>query len=793
MQNAGDAALAAAVDSRDRTIVYKLEVDWNQNGLYSHALSNLTGVVEQLQVTRDINASLPAETTLLEGFYSAQATVQLGGKRPGDTVNIAQALSWWRTTSPLYGKPKTGYPVRAFIGHQLADGSSVMPQQFQGVISDLKIDHLGTVSLVCADVSTLVQARIDLPTYALTPAASGNFNLGQSVRVNSQWVLDYVLRQNGFYMSPPAHARTFYSATLHGSVVPERGHGAYSWTGAGSLRDEDPVYVPGRPGWGLAYGGSPLWWNASYALADFTGWTGSLNQTLAIQCQVDLTNATNVAVLAGQRGALVAHSTGNGYLDGIGVVLQVTNTRRLELNVYRNASLVASTLGPTLGTGWQDVWVELEIGATLATSTIRWVGGTSTAVNLSGASGANPPLLYSNVVTFGQLPMHDLQISDRTGLATQATLYNPGTWVPQVQLDAGLNEMTGLPLRRGVNSWDLMKQVAGAEFGVLGFTEAGMPFFRNRDTVRRSTLNVVKTVDDTKALIGLSMSERAEAIRNSVTFTYSRRLMNGPLTSVDAWNVLWELDDPAGILLAPGATTLDLILDKPGLVFTSIFPVQFTTAQWTDPANDTNTNHGFVTTTPNGTAVTSGITCSAITPLSPRNTGKPDQLRIVLVNTTNSYVQFKTTDGRAAFRIKGLGFYDGDSVTGGIKRAGSIVAAGGERVLDLGDNDWYQMLLPLQKVARSLLKDLQAPVPIVDQIPTVGDCRLQLQDTLSASDQTTLGGPVFCGVTGIVRSLQAQGGQAKLTDNLTIRPVAAPTKWVLGSSTLSVLGSTTKL
>jgi hypothetical protein len=796
MQNSGDAALAAAVDANDRYLVYKVEVDWNSDGLYSHALSNLTSVVTGLETTRDINSSLPPETTLLEGFFSGEANIQLGGTRPGDTMTTSQALAMWRTDSVLYGKAKTGYPIRAFIGHRLADGSVVQPQQFQGIITNCEVDsRTNTAVLTATDLSAKVQASINLPNYALTPASTGPLQQGQSVRVNSQWVIDYVLRQNGYYMSPPCHSRVFYAATLHGSVVPERGHQSYSWTGAGNLRDEDPVYVSGRPGWGLAYGGSSYWWSAAYALCDFTGYTGSVSQTLCIQCQVDMTNAANVNILSGARGALVAHSTGNGYLDGVGVVLQVTTTRRVELNIYRNGSLVASVLGPTMATGWQNVWVELELGNPYSASNIRWSDGTSTAVNLSGMTTTppNPPLLYGNVVTFGQLPMHDLQISDRTGLATQATLYDPTTWVPKADIDTGLNELTGLPLRRGTNSWDLLKEVVGAEYGVLGFTEAGMPYFRNRDSIRRSTLTVVKTVDETKALAEFKMSERIDSVRNSASYTYAARLMNGPLTDPAAWEVVWELDDPAAYLLAPGATTLDLILDKPGLVFTSIFPTQFTTAQWNDPANSTNTNHGFVTTTPNGTAVTSGITCNALTPLSPRDTGTPDRIRLVLVNTTTSYVQFKTTDSRAAFRIKGLAFYNGDATTERLSRAGSI-GTYGERLLPLNASDWRQMPRSMFLVANSLLNDLQAPVPVIDQVPMVGDCRLQLQDTISVQDRTALGGPVYCGVVGINRSLQVSGtAGAKLVDNITIRPVAAPTKWVLGSSTLSVLGSTTRL
>lgn len=50
MQNAGDTALATAVDSADRYVIHKLEVDWNRDGLYTHALSDLTSVVDRKSV-----------------------------------------------------------------------------------------------------------------------------------------------------------------------------------------------------------------------------------------------------------------------------------------------------------------------------------------------------------------------------------------------------------------------------------------------------------------------------------------------------------------------------------------------------------------------------------------------------------------------------------------------------------------------------------------------------------------------------------------------------------------------
>lgn len=792
MQNAGDAALAAAVDANERYLVWKLEADWNKNGLYNHVLSDLTQVVKSLTINRDITGALPPETTGLEGFSAAQMEVTLGGKRPGDANSIAELLAPWRTDLALFGISVVNIPIRAFIGHRLADGTVVTPQQFQGKIMQCRVDS-GTkeASLICLDPAESTRASVTLPQFALPPGAASDINLNLLLRANSQWVIDFILRQNGYYMTPPEHAKTFFSATMHGAVIPNRGHQSYFWIGEGTVTEGDAVYSAGRPGWGLAYGPTNAYWYGVFSCkGNFTTYTPVAGTALCIQVQVNTTNAAQQ--VPGQVGTLMTYAPGADFLMGNSFALSINSSRQIILTAYKDQVLVTTVTGPTLGTGWQDVWVEIELGTPLSNSTVRFPGLVVSGVNFSGLNSGTL-VTYPCITIHTQMPMHDLQVSDRTGLATGTTRYDPATWVPQADIDTGLNDVTGIPIRRDQNSWELLKEVVEAEFGVIGFSETGRPYFKNRDTVRRGALTTVKTVDATKVITNLATSVRAESVRNSISSTYTPFLMSGPLTRTDVWDVLYEAKDPSDIQLPTGTIALDFVLDKPGVVEDAVMPTLYTTAQWNDAANELGTRHGFaVVRTDSGTEVTSGVSVISITPLSPQGIKRSDVVRIVFNNTINFPVQLKTTDNRPAFRIRGLGFHEGATKRQVLVRSGSI-AKYGERTFEIPDSDWTQTPVSLQRLSLSLLDDLQDPVPVVEELTIVGDCRLQLSDVLQLEDRGGLGGPVLVIVSGISRTLMFDGEGVKLADGLTVRPLAAPGKWILGHTTWSVLGTTTQI
>ena len=790
MQLAGDAQLAEAVNGRNRTIVYRVEVDWNQNGLYNHALSNLTKDVTRLAVDRDIASSLPPETTLVEGHFGAELQLQVEGA-------LVYALAPWRSDSSLYSISKVGIPIRAWVGHRTSVGD-VTPQQFQGHITECELDSSSrSVRIRATDAPADMQTKVDLPSFALSPASMRSLGLNLQLRQNSQWVIDYVLRRNGYYMTPPPVQGCFYSATLHGSPVPELGHQTQFLIGEGWILENEDPYVDGRPGWGLAWGGSPRWNAAFIARGNFTNFAPipGNGHVLTMQAQVEMTQASSVQPHTPY--PLWAYSSGNGYLAGTSIVVLVNDQRQLRIEFYSDTTLTAVATSPARPAGWQDIWVTVKFLG--PNSQVYYPGG---SVTMALGLPSNPEInLYSHITTFAQLPMHDFQVfNDDPTFPANSYRYNWTLdtgfqlYTPQADLDRGLNDITGLPLRRGVPSWDLLKEVVGAEYGVIGFTEVGRPFFRNRNTVRRSTLTTVKTVTDAQALTALGMSEQLGGVRNVITGSYAPRLITGPPDDPTKWDVIWSLDDAADILIAPGATVLDLTLDEPGaLVDPYVMPTQFTTAQWSDTANTQATKHGFVTCTPNGTAVTTGIAVTAIVPLSPEGGAFPlDRVRLVVNNTTSSYVQFRTTDGQAAFRLRGRKYYTGTSVRTSVERASSVFKYK-ERTFEIPQSDWHQLPVPLSRISLSLLKDLAVPVAVVRGIEIVGDCRLQLQDTISVEDTRGLGGPMNCQIVGLSRTLELTDTGAKLTDRLNVRPVSAPGKWILGHPVQSILGQTTRL
>ncbi|MFD1050773.1 hypothetical protein ACFQ1S_37210, partial [Kibdelosporangium lantanae] len=78
----GDAA-EAAITSRERHIRIKVEVDWNKNGTFDHALSDLSPYVSAATTDRSLRGSAPEELLLIEGASAAELSLTLYGTFQG--------------------------------------------------------------------------------------------------------------------------------------------------------------------------------------------------------------------------------------------------------------------------------------------------------------------------------------------------------------------------------------------------------------------------------------------------------------------------------------------------------------------------------------------------------------------------------------------------------------------------------------------------------------------------------------------------------------------------------------
>lgn len=797
MQNSGDALLAAAVEAPVQTVVHKLEVDWARNGAYAHALSDLTKVVVSAQIDRRLNGSLPQETTMVEGFSTARMSVTLSGIRPGDTDPIAKLLSPWNISAPLFGDGRLSTPVRMSIGNRVSSGVETMPRQFTGVVSEFTVDsRTGTISMICLDSSETLHSSVSLPAFALS---QGTLTKPQADwRINSQWMIDYVLRKNGIYASPPPQTGCIYSNTGHGALIPEIGHWPL-WGESSSfgIRTADqPVTYPGRTGWGLAYGGdrngAPTLWSRGRP-----GIVPQAGTVLTVQAQID-TSKVNSAWW-GQTGEWMQIWFGPnfaGSLGGINLLFTLASSGQLLVAFCNQSTIIAQPFSTGLVplTGIQDVWYKITFGTPLSNSSVQFSTGDTASVNLSTLNTALEVWPFPRVKVSAFWPMQDIQICNATGVGG-TTLYDPTTWVPQADLDEGLLTVSGLPIRRDVDSWELVKEVAQAEYGTVGFDESGRFFFRNRDNVRRGNLTIEKTLTESQLIGDLGLSERTGSVRNIISTKVRPRFIKSSYVPSGyggvPMDVVFKPANIETIVCEPGNSAHQLQMDTPGFVYDSTDSTQIAPADW--PPDTTS----LVNALPVFSAVRQGQTGIEQTGVLLRVITLPpeyghDQVLLLVYNPGIYPILFGGFNGDPGLWIAGRKYVQ-DTDTDLTVRRESSISTYGARSLELPTSDWLQQESSVGAITRGLLKDLRAPTPVIQNLVAVGDCRVQLADTVSVRDTGIIGGPMYTAVDGISRSLTINSGGAQLVDRYDVRPFSSPGKWILGHPTQSILGSTTKL
>lgn len=773
MQNAGNAPLAAAVDSSHRYVVSKLEIDWNKDGLYSHSLSDLSAITDDVLVSRQVAGALPAELTLVEGFISAQMNVTLSGKRPGDLESIAVLLAPWRTSGVLFSKGKVDIPIRWSATIRGTDGSVTQNRQFTGTITEFTVDSGNReIFLVCADQAIRMNAAITLPLGGMNNQ-SKTLVRNQDFRINSQWVVDYILRKNGVYATPPPTSDCIYSATCHGSLMPEIGFHT-TLVFQGECTENDSNWVPGRfPGM-IAYTGTSRFVAQANArgLAPFRP---TPNQTWTIQFDALFgdTQNTSFSTTSGTDDTVVAVSSGRNQFEGNTLSIRMTD-RRLFADFWVGSTRTVISGGPTAPSSgtWQEVKVSVEFGSgTMNNSTVKFKLGALTATNLGvdlSALGTNPTVwTWAPVTVQAQWPISDVQINP----GSNSTWYDLTTWVPQCYIDPGLNEFNCLPLRDKVGSWDLLKEVVGAEFGVVTFDESGFFSFFNRNTVRRQNLNLDKSFHAARSLKGLRVTERIDSVRNVIQLRTAEMWKD-----INAYQTVYDVEGSSAFTVPPGLTQILVALSEPAHLFDNVAQTRYTSVDW----DNLNPTSGFCAIASDTNADTTLVTVDAF--------HMPDERTAFLSIQNNLTVPavFRTTTNHPSFRLDGLVFTKDAPVVTEYRRESSV-AVYGERLYEVPTSDWTQRPKMLEQLALSLLKDLKRPVPIIEQIPCVGDPRLQLLDTGDLNDPGGLG-EVYVIVEGINRSYSKNAG---LEDTLTVRPYSAPGAWILGHPQLSILAQTT--
>lgn len=752
-----DTDLAVAVDSSTRHPLWSLLADWSGDGSYSHPYSDISQWVQSIETERAATTDLPEAVSLVSGMSAA--TIDIVLKQPAfDLLNV------WDTTGSLYGRPLVTIDVRLDLGFHTAAGPRLM-RQFTGHLRHLRSEAgEKLVKLVAVDPSEKLRAPITLPDYGMFLSDDAIYH--QPWTVNSQWVIDYILRRNGIYASPPPRNDAVISCTGHGGLVAELGFNR-SPRGLGPF-GEDP-WVDGAWSGTLAVPGN--WQIGNYqeffAANEFqvvpgvgigaSGWvyfgTGMTEPDVTpastqfwIQLLPDLDHGRHFNIRLGADGKI--------YPD-----IDISGT------------FYTPTPKPCGVVGWRYVGVHWKYNvAGDWTVTIRSDGTTTSQTISAGAwSGKWEPAMQSTI--WMPRPWSNYQV----WLSPTAPVTWPGeTHVSQADLDRGRGAVSHLPTVVNEDSLALIAKIVSAEFALFGFDETGRAFFRAQQ-LGGDTNSIDRTVATSRAIKDLSSGVSSDGVVNSVGWHAEPMFYadSEPQAVVKSASV-HEFDVTSG-------TSQFLLPVPPGYAVPPQTIPRIASVDWVARDANDSISAGYAAIYLTGTEVPNDGSLSVKFSQVSETHGL-----LTIVNTSNTPVQFQTLDpgGQPAMRVYGLPLRSDGLVHKGVEANTGSADVYGDRTFPLESSEWRTDPESAQRLAAALAAQLGSPIPVVDDIPLVGDPRLQIGDLvrIQAADQD-----FRVRLVKISHSLSESDG---LTTTVAARPIAPPGLGVWDDTTLGVWDDT---
>lgn len=803
MQTHGGVNAEEAITASERRVFVDLKVDWDRDGTYDHFLSDLSAFVDNITVDRALTGSAPEEITLVEGNAAAELTFDIGGDH-WDGRSWVATFSPYNGTSAFYSIGFIGAEVRYRLGVETPLGI-VWYNQFIGNIRTATPNRQSdTVSISALDRVEKLRRPIFMTDWAILDLqANTGFLNGQLVA--SHWVMDHCLKTcktsaSGYRWPDPeqsAAGRNIIFISGNGGSIPNLGWVDGSWQN--EFPPDDTPSLTMFQDFGQANPNSPE----------------PTKQPEMLRAQRDWGNDSNL-YWARDRDALQGEDNGIR-THTLGFTLHIQDlagsqwfTTMPQTTIFEWHPRENRTMRVIMSNG--EVWIQIQILAATFSGThltIPTTGATHARIvaeydmagyirlrisrpglsdittgiqNVTGLANnmghsfheLDGLLKVRRVVALQDIALgaHDLaiQLVATPGEAGVAPLYT-------AVLDRGLNSLSFLPSRRGSIAWDVITEVAAAEFGAVFWDESGVFHFWNQDTILAKKAVPVRTftIDQVQ---GLQMTVSTDSVRNYISVTSKRARTQkglvyqsqGPdeyiahqLTVFDPPNVttLW-LDNvvtPSSnrpTIYAhpddnfdPGYPNWDSDKVQHGLVeqiydsvaggFKSVamaLPVQtFGLWMYRGPDGDTKLRY---------------------------NNGFAQDVRFAIAQTWDNSVIPEGTS-QAAFKWEGskLSFFDDTTFT--IRNDTSINQWGAQGLPLSGD--WYQEFYNRNGMLDGLLLRTADPVPTTDAITVPGDPRLQLGDCIQVTDPYGLGELLQMQILGITRSYSKDAG---LVDTLTV-------------------------
>lgn len=785
MQTQGGADAYAAIVSPERRFGVRLRVDWGRNGLYNHAMSDMSAYVQSASTDASLKGSLPTELSTVEGSSSAQLTVTVAGQRNG--MSLDAIFSPYRSGSPISASNTIGVEVTYELGLQTAIGTVWYPQ-FIGNIRQISPDRgSGTVEITALDRVEQLRKPINLPTWAIFEYHAG-YNIIKAQLADAQWIIDNALKMCDASATPYRPATLVDNNTAQGTSTNLQlwVSGAGSWVpNVGQVDNWNVQEFPNTEinnvdmyeQIGLPNPSSPIPTNypqSFRALVDVQGnvstyWGSERSRINALGAQtlgftIITEGAGKAYVLNCPDQVVMTVNLGDGYLIEVWIgagKIWTTFIRPLTALLQTSAKV-------TIPTGAQGQRVNISWEAFHASGVKVWVkvGANQTGADYSIIGAPIPYVLLNDpyqgqAQIFRRVAMQDIYwAATNFGGTVAPTIANQwGNRTPKyaATVDKGLIKQSFFPQVRNVDAWDLISDVAEAEFGSVFWDENGKFNFWNMERMQMLRNKPVRNffLDD---LSSLGFTNSLDSVRNVVSVAGTSRVAYGApcfiADGVDQFYIgpgerrTWTFDVPDAQTPSPEQVVR----------YSTINPSPIGLPAWYDEVH-----HGYVVQFDEGSGwVENDLRSSGVDVFAwfdPQN-----RLVIQIYNGYNVPARFATDADTPALHIGGTATRARPSTDNTTLNAASV-AKYNARSLALRGNWVTESYNELGIVTRLMTETLE-PVPLADTITIPGDPRLQRGDTIEIRDRSGLGERFAAQIYGINRTFSIEAG---LVDVLTVQ------------------------
>lgn len=786
MQTQGGADAAAAVTSSERRFTARLRVDWNRNGAYNHAMTDMSAYVQSANTDASLKGSLPTELSTVEGSSSAQLTVTLSGQRNG--LGLDAIFSPYRPTSPINPLNTIGVEIKYDLGLHTAIGIVWYPQ-FVGNIRQISPDRgSGEVEITALDRVEQLRRPVTLPTWAIFEYHAG-LGIVESQYADGQWIIDHALKLSDSSCSPyrpGTQAENGISSTDRRTRTQLWVSGAGSWVPNIGLVDnwntqtfpKTPLHnIPMYDSIGLANPDSPIPTNYPQAfntMDDTAGasqfyWAADRDYVNSLGAQTFgftlITNGRNADYYKTVPDHIVVDiNLGDGYF----MQAFIGSGQVWSRFTKPSTGLVQDTAKVNIPTGQRGVRVNIAWEAFHASGLKGWVKAGA------NETGADYTILAAPISwSFLSDPYQGFVfVSRRSGLQDiyWASTNFGGTSAPTLTaqwgnrapkyaatVDKGLVKHSFFPLVRSQDAWDLISNVAEAEFGSVFWDENGKFNFWNMDRMQMLRNNPVRNfyLDD---LTSLGFTNSLDSVRNVVS------VEGTSVVSFGAPSFVAQGVDQ--FVLQPGETRLFIFESRTTQTPSPEKVIHYST----DPGNphgfpiwNDEVHHGYVPQYfVNGVWAEDDNRTSGVDVFASFDT--QNRLVLTMRNGYDVPARFATDTGSAALHVGGTVTGSRPPVPVMTANTTSVDKYGARSLVISGD--WVSDAYNHNGMVERLLGETVEPVPIADTISIPGDPRLQRGDTIEIRDRSGLGERFAAQIYGINRTFSVETG---LSDVLTVQ------------------------